>query len=62
MRELSQELDEYRHSFPDLEDKILGLQAETESQDKALRSYELQCPKAYLQICVLSQDSDQPMH
>ena len=37
MRELSQELDEYRQSFPDLEDKILGLQAETESQDKALR-------------------------
>ena len=35
--ELSRELDEYRHSVPDLEDKVVGLQAETEAQDKALR-------------------------
>ena len=37
VRELSYELDEFRQSVPDLEDKILGLQAETESTDKALR-------------------------
>ena len=37
MLELSRELDEYRHSVPDLEDKVVGLQAETEAQDKALR-------------------------
>ena len=37
VRELSYELDEFRQTVPDLEDKILGLQAENESQEKTLR-------------------------
>ncbi|XP_034299480.2 coiled-coil domain-containing protein 18 isoform X1 [Magallana gigas] len=40
VQELSTELDEYRQSVPDLEDRIVGLQAETDSQDKALREAE----------------------
>ncbi|XP_052220166.1 coiled-coil domain-containing protein 18-like isoform X2 [Dreissena polymorpha] len=40
VRELSYELDEFRQTVPDLEDKILGLQAETDSQEKALREAE----------------------
>ena len=34
---MSKELCEYRQVVPDLEDKIVGLQAEAESQDKCLR-------------------------
>ncbi|WAR30992.1 CCD18-like protein [Mya arenaria] len=45
VRELSYELDEFRQSVPDLEDKILGLQAENESQEKAL-SLETQSDEA----------------
>lgn len=40
VQELSTELDEYRQSVPDLEDSIVGLQAKTDSQDKALREAE----------------------
>lgn len=35
--ELSKELDDYREQVPDLEDKIIGLQAETDSLEVALR-------------------------
>ena len=37
VNELSKELDDFRDVVPDLEDKIVGLQAETDSQDSALR-------------------------
>lgn len=37
IREMSGDLDDHRQSVPELEDRIVGLQAETEAQDKALR-------------------------